>query len=259
MMNFKAFIRKYFSSFFRLFFVPQCPICCEPQATDNVCVNCFSSISFLAASCKKCQEPFEYHVPGVEVCQNCSAIMNELDFYDQMICAMKYNEVIKNLVVRFKNQHDFGLAKLFTKWIINRKKFDSDYIIVPVPLFKKRIIKRGYNQSLILAKCLAESAGMKYMNVLERTRDTNSQATKTIQERADNVKNAFALNKKYLEFVRGKNFIILDDVITTGATLFECAKILHKGGAKNIELVAIARRLKQKRKDTINQIEEIDA
>ncbi len=237
---------------FRLFFVPQCPVCNEPQATDNICSACFNAISFLGAACRKCQEPFEYQVPGVDICEACN--IKHLEFYNSMHCVIKYNETIKNLIVRYKNQSDFGLGHLFAKWIFNKDQniFSSavddkfnQIILVPVPLFKKRIIKRGYNQSLLLVRCLSKFSNLSYLNVLERTRDTNSQATKTIAERADNVKGAFALAKQYQSFVRGKNFIIVDDVITTGATLFECAKILHAAGAKNIELVAIARRLKK--------------
>lgn len=280
-------LQKIIASFFNLFFAPQCPICYEMQETNNICLKCFNSVSFLGECCVKCQEPFEYHVPGVEICESCAG--KDLSFYSSMICAMKYNEAIKNLVVRFKNQQDFSLAKLFAKWIANRYRQLHDVsgrgngdcsgaangagdcngrnlIIIPVPLYRKRLVKRGYNQSIVLARQLSKLLNAPMVNMLERVRDTNSQATKTIQERADNVKNAFVVTKKYRQVLAsgrfdGKKFLIVDDVITTGATLFECAKALQSasvGRARKIELVALARRLKKGKRESIDLSNEME-
>lgn len=234
-------------NFFEIFFSPQCPICCTPQNTNNICHECFGKVSFLNSACRKCQEPFEYEIPGIDICNKCTQL--NYDFYSQMRCPLQYNEAIKNLVVRFKNQEDFSLAKLFAKFILNTAQdiFVNEAIIIPVPLFKKRLIWRGYNQSLVLANCIAKTLKCVTVNrALLRVKDTNSQALKTIQARMDNMQGAFAIEPKYANFIKGKRCIILDDVITTGATVFECAKTLHKHGAGNIDIVSVARRLRRR-------------
>jgi len=273
MMRFLSVLQKIIHSFFNLFFAPQCPICYEMQETNNICFKCFGSISFLGECCVKCQEPFEYHVPGVDVCESCAR--KDLSFYSIMICAIKYNEAIKNLVIRFKNQQDFSLAILFAKWIVNRYNQLHDcegnhdtqnLIIIPVPLYRKRLIKRGYNQSVVLSRQISKLLNAPVINMLERVRDTNSQATKTIQERADNVKDAFFVAKKYRSQSAsrkfdGKKFLIVDDVITTGATLFECAKALQAasaGCAVEIELLALARRLKKAKRESVDLSNEME-
>lgn len=244
----------YLRSIGTIFFANQCPVCFAMQDSSNVCSNCFKHISFLNNACKKCQEPFDFVVPDIDVCEKC--IGKDNNFYHEMHCVFSYSETIKNLLVRLKNHDDYGLAVFFAKFIAQSANnlFDDNCLLVPVPLFKKRLIWRGYNQSVLLARALknALKKTLKYegmhvsvANVLERVRDTNSQGTKTLKEREENVRDAFALAKN--ADVRGKHCIIIDDVITTGATAFECAKILHKAGAWRVDIVAVARRLRTPR------------
>lgn len=229
----------------RLFFAPQCPICDRTQEDENICSSCFSKLRFLSMACKKCQEPFKYKVDGVDICLSCSG--KNLNFYDEMRCALVYNETLKNMIVNFKNHACFYLSKIFAKFIINKCPdfFHKNALIIPVPLHKKRLLWRGYNQSLILARAIAKLEKIQCENLLVRYRNTNSQAMKTIKERETNVKNAFEIleHKKYL--VKDRDIILLDDVITTGATTLECAKILAKYQPKSIKIIAIGRRLKR--------------
>jgi len=270
-------INYYFRKFFEIFFTPKCPICGLNQETSDVCYKCFNQIAFLNNACVKCQEPFEYEIPGIDVCIKCSS--QDCDFYGKMQCVLKYNEFAKNLIVRFKNHQDFSLAHLFAKFLgsaVNhillpndnslkqgnefqesQKVLNDNIIIVPVPLYKKRLAWRGYNQSLILAKVLGKMYGLQVMNILVRVKDTNSQALKTTIERQSNVKGAFIIDDRYSQFIAGKRFVIIDDVITTGATVFECAKVLHKNKAKSVDLIAIARRLKRKHHESNKSIVEI--
>lgn len=230
-------------SFFPWFFTLQCPVCYDWQENSNICYKCYSKFSFLNSACKKCQQPFDFQVFGVDICFKCE----DKDFFNSMNCVFVYSQEVKNLVVRFKNHNDMVLASLFSSFVFNKIKniVDKDVIIVPVPLFKQRLIKRGYNQSFIIAKKVASLANVSCVHLLKRVRNTNSQALKTIQERIENVKNAFDVEEKYSTFIKGKKFILIDDVITTGATVYECAKILKKYGAKQIDIAAISRRIKK--------------
>lgn len=259
---FRHLFRNLFRIFFQLFFVNRCPICYEVQSNDNVCSSCFSNLSFLGQGCTKCQEPFEYEIPEINQCQVC--IKRDLAFFSTMQCAMKYNNTIKELVLRFKNNQDFALSLLFAKWMIHsRKDIFENAILVPVPLYKKRLAMRGYNQSMLLARAIGRVVGSPVVDLLYRVRDTNSQATKTVKEREENVKNAFAFKakykqKKYKPLLDNRHIILIDDVITTGATLFECAKALRLGGVnQEIHLVGLARRLREKQKEKIDLEDEL--
>lgn len=230
-------------NFFEWFFSKQCPLCCEYQRDNNICFECFREVSFLTNACKKCQEPFDFNVEEIDTCQKC--IEQDLNFYSSMKCAVVYNEFIKNLIIRFKNQSDFFLSNIFAKFILNSASdlFESDSIIIPIPLFYKRLIWRGYNQSYVLAKKLAYAKNIELANnIIFRIKDTNSQALKKFAQRHENMKDAFAVYDPRL--VKNKKFIIVDDVITTGATVFECANKLHEYGAKKVDIIAVARRIK---------------
>lgn len=241
----------WFRKFGNLFFQPQCPVCFDENETNNICAKCFSQVIFLQEACMKCQTPFDYIVPDMEICARCQELAETIDLksYDKMFCALQYNELVKNLIVRFKNQQDFSLAKLFAKWLFakynNANLNLQNVVIVPIPLYKTRLVQRGYNQSMLIAKEFAKLVNLPCINLLKRTRDTNTQATKTIQERHENVKGAFAVDIRYKDFIKGKNILLIDDVITTGATMFECAKALKN--ANSVQLLAVARRLRKAR------------
>gem|GEM_PF-155963 len=214
-----------------IFFTPRCPICGVFQDSNNFCYECFSSVEFLNGGCLKCAEPFEYPVPGVEICQKCAEL--NLGFEYEMRAAIVYNSTAKNLILRLKNHQDFGLVQLFShvlRPILADFKGVSDVVIVPVPLYKKRLVWRGYNQTSLLANVVARELGVQVVHALKRVKNTNSQAMKTTQERIENVAGAFEIDKKFARFLTNKHVLVLDDVITTGATALECAKTLQNGG-----------------------------
>jgi ComF family protein len=260
MNYFRQFLKKTSDVIGTYFFIPQCPICSEMQEDSNVCQKCFSLFSFLGHACKKCQEPFSYCIPGVDVCEVCQE--DPKDFFDQMSCALVYDEFVRNIVVRFKNQHDFILGKIFAKFIFNRSQciFRNDSILVPVPLYKSRLCWRGFNQSTMLANnvlTLLHNAipnhNYEVMNVLERILDTKTQALKTIQERKDNVRGAFVVKPEYMEIIKGRHLVLVDDVVTTGATAFACAEVLNDAGS-NVDIVGVARKLKPMRQLRENRL-----
>ncbi len=123
---------------------------------------------------------------------------------------------------------------------LNPRAYDlSDTLIIPVPLHKKRLKSRGFNQSLLIAKELFPTMKICPLTV-QKTVDTKPQSSLTGKERAKNIRGAFVIKKSLLPF---SYFILVDDVVTTGSTLKEIAKLLKKNGAKGIFALTIARTL----------------
>ncbi|MBI4848627.1 MAG: ComF family protein [Nitrospirae bacterium] len=123
--------------------------------------------------------------------------------------------------------------------IITQIKLPQVDAVVPVPLHEKRLRQREFNQSALLAKYLAESLGTDVVvNCLVKIRDTRPQVGLSSQERRKNLRKAFDIKQR--ELINGKNIMLVDDVVTTGATVRECSKVLKKAGAKNIYAITLA-------------------
>ena len=116
---------------------------------------------------------------------------------------------------------------------------NDKWILVPIPLFSSKLRKRGYNQAEILAKELSKKFNLSFQNILKRTRDTKTQVGRSSVDRKLNIKNAFELNTKYL--IRNTNVFLVDDIVTTGSTLLEAAKVLKKAGARRVIGLTLAR------------------
>ena len=123
---------------------------------------------------------------------------------------------------------------------------NAESILVPVPLHWLRLIKRRYNQASILSIELAKMANVNcWPDALTRTRHTPPQGHKNARDRHQNVSGAFDIHPSYTEKISGKNIVLIDDVFTTGATIEECAKVLKSAGAKTVNVLAIARAVKE--------------
>jgi competence protein ComFC len=208
---------------------------------DYVCSNCFAYLSFdFAMICLVCNKPSIDGLthPG---CKSKYAI-------DGAFCAIAYKGIAKKLIYNFKYKPYLSdlnkfLVELFYESIIQQEIFQKAYkfspILVPIPLSAKRLRQRGYNHAELLSVGLAEKLGLKQMNVLERIRETKSQFGLKLKERKENLKNAFTLNTKYS--MLNANIFLVDDILTSGSTLFEAAKILKKNGAKQVWGLTLAR------------------
>ena len=222
-----------------------CPVCSSYQSDLNICYNCFSKFKFLVQnSCLKCQQPLRFTAEDIAICDKC--FKDEVEFYDEMICVFEYNEFLKNLILRFKNQEEFYLKKLFAKFIFNKIEhlLNEKSLIIPVPLHENRLLYRGFNQMEFIANELLKlNSSVKVKRCLKKIHDTDSQGKKTIKERQLNVANVFKVDLKFQNSIEGQNVFIIDDVITTGATIFECAKEVFKYKPAKIYLISIGRRV----------------
>lgn len=148
----------------------------------------------------------------------------------------------KSLIHEIKYRGGLYLKNDISKLLSTREDvllFIENSILVPVPLHPRRLKSRGFNQSLVFARCLAEhTQNCKISELLDREKITKSQTTLSRKERTENVKNAFALSEKFV--INGSlNYILVDDVFTTGATLNACAKVLKANGAKSIRIITL--------------------
>ncbi|OQB25806.1 MAG: DNA utilization protein GntX [Firmicutes bacterium ADurb.Bin182] len=156
---------------------------------------------------------------------------------DGISAGLIYDELTGPCLHRFKYNNGKYLTSFFISYMkVPDKKID---VIVPVPLHKNRQRQRGYNQSELLAKKIAERENIRFdPHIIARTRDTGTQTKLSHKQREKNVKGAFSV----LSNVKGLDIVLIDDVITTGSTLSECAKVLKKAGAGKVyALCACAR------------------
>lgn len=153
-----------------------------------------------------------------------------------------YGGVLKELILRLKYHKDFTagdiLSELLEKYIKDNINYE-DYAISYIPLSKKSKKKRGFNQCEYISKKVAYDLSIKTIDVLYKCRETKEQKRLQRHDRFENVKDAFGVNEKKLSGI--KNIILIDDVTTTGATMFEAEKVLKKYSVKKIKLLTLAK------------------
>lgn len=169
---------------------------------------------------------------------------------DGVFPSLAYKGVVKKLVYTFKyppylTDMQSQLVDLFYEGIIQKEQFyrllATESVFIPIPLHKKKLRKRGYNQAELLAKGLSKKLDASVVNCLERVKETKTQVGLSKEMRAENIKNAFALKPAFLEQVSGlQQVFLVDDVATSGATLLEAAKVLKKAGVKAVWGVTLA-------------------
>lgn len=227
-------IKEKLLDFASLFWVPTC-LCCSkiPEQSDmELCNKCNESLfeSFNFSFCAKCAAILEN--PFIAECPECS----NLEFsFDKIMVAGKYNSVLRELILKFKNHRKYFLSN-FLSFILRQKleSFEFSHTIdffVPVPLHWTKEFTRGFNQSAILAEKI-KSKDQPVCTDLVRIKRTKPQFTLNYNERLKNIKGAFAIRKGHP--FSGKNICLVDDIKTTGATLNECAAVLKNANANKV-------------------------
>jgi len=219
---------------------PACSIC-GASVTENatLCPNCFAQLNFITKpQCRICGRPFEFDIKGDCVCAKCLA---EPPLFAKARAAVCYDDTSKKIILPFKHADRLDLLPLMVKLMHTAAEelmSESD-LIIPVPLHRWRLLKRKYNQSALLAQRLAKQYHKIYMPTgLKRIRATNSQGHLAPKERKTNVRKAFKVTKP--SAIKGNRILLIDDVLTTGATANECTRVLLKAGAKQVCLLTFA-------------------
>jgi ComF family protein len=213
------------------FALPAVCLCCENILTKNS--------RFICGECHSRLRPFNEIHPWKKGNIRLGIIDNSISMYwftehseiQTMLHALKY-EKMKSIGTMFGKELGERIKKT------SSMKFDY---VIPVPLHKSRERERTYNQSAFICKGINEVLNTEAVNdCLKRTRFTESQTRLDKEQRKDNVKGAFEIRKKYSGSLKGKNIILADDVITTGATILECARILKSAGCGKVIICSIA-------------------
>lgn len=209
------------------------------------CNVCWPKLQFISEpKCKICSYPFEFQ--GFELI--CAKCLTKKPSYDKAISLFRYNDILKKIITSFKYHEQTLIAQKLSKLLISRAKDEiaNTDIIIAVPLHVKRLRKRKFNQAILLARTLSKNHDLDrnikfFPDFLIRTKNTIPQAELHKTEREKNLNGAFAFNEKYQDLIKGKNILLVDDIITTGATLEGCAFILKKHGAKKVIAITIAK------------------
>ena len=227
---------------FLYFLFPKHCIHCKAFGS-YLCSKCFSYVSFVDTGfCVVCQRPA---MGGIThpVCKKSLTI-------DGVFSSLVYAGIVKKLVYQFKYRPYLTSLKgvlidFFYEGLIQKEQFytliQKETLFVPIPLHESKLRKRGYNQSLLLAKGLGQKLDITVGDMLERIKATKTQVGLSQQDRAENIKGAFGLKRSSVEKVKKyKQIFLVDDVVTSGATLKEAAKVLKKAGVEKVWGITLA-------------------
>lgn len=247
MPPFLLFCKNGFSAFYRtaldFLFPPVCLKCDKPVAEHGVlCPDCWKKIHFIAPPfCDRCGMPFDFPAEAGEVCGACFA---DPPPFLKARAAMVYDEESKNLILSFKHHDRLFPAEAYGNWLFRAALdlFEDCDLVIPVPLHRWRLWKRRYNQAALLAYAAAKLANKPVWPLaLKRTRHTPPQASLGKKQRFHNVKDAFEVPLSWKQDLKGKKILLIDDVLTTGATVSACAKALLEAGADQVFVATLSR------------------
>ena len=222
---------------------PLCPTCREPVADPSaLCSQCWSKLTFISRPyCERLGIPFAYD-PGPGVL-SMEAIADPPS-YNRARAAVRYDETARTMVQAFKYGDRLDLAPAMGRWMATagHELLSEADALVPVPLHWRRLWSRRFNQAATLAQTVARISGVPVAHdLVKRVRATRQQVGLTQAERARNVQGAFRLPREARPQVLGKRLLLVDDVLTSGATLDTCARILLRAGAASVDVLAFAR------------------
>ena len=219
-----------------------CVACREPVDGDGVCATCWAKLSFIAPPfCPRLGIPFVYD-PGPDML-SMEAIANP-PAYMRARAAVRYDDVARTLVHALKYQDRTDLAPAMGRWMARagRELLTEADVLVPVPLHWKRGWSRRYNQSGALARVIERQTGVKLSSeALRRVRPTQQQIGLSRKERASNVQGAFKVTADRQSLIHGRRVVLIDDVLTSGATVDACARALLRAKATSVDVLVFAR------------------
>ncbi|MEE8171405.1 MAG: ComF family protein [Alphaproteobacteria bacterium] len=224
---------------------PHCGACdASVDVPGRLCADCWSKVGFIVAPyCAGCGTPFEIEA---ETGALCAACLRAPPAYRRARAAILYRSVGRDLILALKMADRTWIAPALGGWMASAGAEllrDAD-LIAPVPLHRWRLLSRRFNQSALLAATVSRESGTAWIaDLLIRARATKSQARLSANERHKNVQGAFRLRKRHVKLVRGKSILLVDDVITTGATAEACVHTLLRSGAAAVDVLTLARTL----------------
>lgn len=225
-----------------LIFPPRCPLCGEGlSAQVGLCGSCWNDLAIPGdPACALCQRPFDDGIADGLVCAPCLA---QPPKHDGIAAGTLYNEASRKLVLAFKHGGRIALAPMMARLIAARLPVtEPDWLVVPVPLHRWRIWRRGYNQAALLGREIARLSGATLaVDLLERRKATPTLGGLGRRARARALSGAIIANPRHRERLRGAKIVLVDDVLTSGATSDACVSALKRAGAERVVIACFSR------------------
>ena len=211
-------------------------------AGTALCADCWPGLDLITApQCARCGLPFDFDLGEGALCGGCAA---SPPAFERARAALRYNDLSARLIVGFKRADRTHLVPAFARWLQRAAGplLEEADLVACVPLHRRRLLARRYNQSAMLALALSRLAGRPVaIDLLARTRATPSQGGLNRNQRFDNLRGAIAVRPHRAALVPGRRILLVDDVFTTGATVEACARTLYRAGAAGVDVVTLAR------------------
>lgn len=205
----------------------------------TLCQHCIGSLSTITNACSVCNTPIK--TSGL-----CGVCIKNNRYWDCCYAAFEYNGSIKKLISNFKYYNNPALGKLLGnllyKHIVNNYEKELPDYLLAVPMHRKQLQHRGFNQSFILCQTLSKSLNVPVINLIKKVKKTPAQKDLTSNERKKSLKNSFQIEKQFSKNISSITKIaLIDDVMTTGSTATEISKLLKKSGISVVEVWVLAR------------------
>lgn len=233
-----------FQSALRLIYPPRCVSCGEMVERDfALCASCWGQMDFIAGLvCDCCGTPLPGQDTGApEYCDACLARPRP---WARGRAAVLYRDKARKMVLAFKHGDRTDLARPASSWMLRagRAILLPGMVVAPVPLHRWRLVSRRFNQSALLSQGVAEGAGVAHWpDLLHRTRKTRVQDGMGTDERYANLDGAIAVHPRYRERLRDRTVLLVDDVMTSGATLSAASEACLAAGADEVRVLVLAR------------------
>ena len=236
-----------FAPLIDLVYPPRCPICGDATADQGgLCGPCWSGLVIPGEpACASCSRPFPSEMTGSEGTQ-CAVCLESPPKYSGIYAGTIYNDASRKLILSFKHGRKIALARQLAELIAAKLPVPSGEssppLLVPVPLHRWRLWRRGYNQSALLVHELAKlGKGHVVVDGLVRSKHTPMLGGMRRKQREKTLMGAIRMNPRRAPKLRGRHIILVDDVLTSGATSDACTRVLLKGGAKSVSIACFAR------------------
>jgi ComF family protein len=219
----------------------QCRIC-HSWPSEVLCLDCRRHLYPTVHRCSHCATPL-HAPPNSKQPRECGTCLRHPPPLEHCLAAADYAYPWDDLITRLKFHEDTALASHLARQLLAQTAvtdlIERSHALLPMPLSRQRLQERGYNQAALIARALASR--LNDPHVLMRIRHTRAQSDCNLAERLANVRHAFAIQPERCSQVAGRHWLLVDDVMTTGASLFEAARTLQQAGAASVSAVVLAR------------------